>query len=44
MILSLNAAAFPAGDPADVVEYLGRYRARYYANGYSLVYDFIVVA
>ena len=38
----MSAAAFPAGTPAEVGDYLGRYRTRYYANGYTLTYEFAV--
>src|SRR4051794_10744038 len=40
----MSAAAFPAKRPDEVAEYLGRYRTRYYANGYSLTYEFVVFA
>jgi hypothetical protein len=39
----VSAAAFPAGDAADVGDYLGRYRIRYYANGYQLTYEYAVM-
>jgi hypothetical protein len=40
----VSAAAFPAEQPAEVAEYLGRYRTRYYANGYALTYEYVVMA
>ncbi len=40
----MSAAAFPAGTPTEVAEYLGRYRTRYYANGYALTYEYAVMA
>jgi hypothetical protein len=40
----MSAAAFPAERPDEVAEYLGRYRTRYYADGYQLTYEYAVVA
>jgi hypothetical protein len=39
----MSAAAFPAERPDEVAEYLGRYRIRYYANGYQLAYEYGVI-
>jgi hypothetical protein len=38
----VSVAAFPAGEVADVGDYLGRYRPRFYASGYSLTYSYMI--
>ncbi len=36
------SAAVRVGDPVEVLEYLGRYRVRYYPHGFALGYEFSV--